>query len=238
MTRSLFYGRCASQIALTCCIGLFPATIVLAQSERPAEERIQKITLDRGYLSVSAQNVPLQDVLTAIGQAGGFEIEWQGSEGQQRVSYSFEARPLTDGLNELLSGRNYLLLQKGRGRDRQITKIVVGLGATGTSSGSTAAPLPAGANTAPEYREREIPESPPPRHDIDDRRPREGADQPGGTGLPPLMPPSTPSTNPPAATTPLLPSSPFPYLNAIEQQNRARQLQEKASAPPPAQEAQ
>ena len=238
MTRSLFYGRCASQIALTCCIGLFPATIVLAQSERPAEERIQKITLDRGYLSVSAQNVPLQDVLTAIGEAGGFEIEWHGTDAQQRISARFEARPLTDGLNELLSGRNYLLLQKGRGRDRQITKIVVGLGATGTSSGSTVAPPPVAANTAPEYREREIPESPPPRQELDDRRAREIPDQPGGTGPPPLTPPSAPSSNSSTATTPIQPSSPFPYLNAIQQQNRARQLQEKASAPPPAQEAQ
>lgn len=69
MTRFLFYGRCASRIALACGLGLFPTTIVLAQSEQPSEERVPKIALDRGYLSVSAQNVPLQDVLTAIGKA-------------------------------------------------------------------------------------------------------------------------------------------------------------------------
>ncbi len=232
MIRSLLDSRCAIRIALACSIGLLPAPIAPAQSGPPAEERVPKITLDRGYLSVSAQNVPLQDVLMAIGEVGGFEIEWHGTDAQHRISVRLEARPLADGLNELLSGRNYLVLHKGRGRDKQITKVVVGLGAPGTSSGSTVAPPPVATNSAPDSRERESLEPPPPRQDIDDRRPREGADLPGGTGLPPLIPPSTPSTNPSAATTPLQPSSPFPYLNAIQQQNQARQAREKAAASP------
>lgn len=175
---------------LLCVYLIPPAPLVVGSDSLPESlspsqsERTPRVTLDRGYLSVSAQHVPLQDVLTAIGQAGGFEIEWQGSEGQQCVSYSFEARPLADGLNELLSGRNYLLLYKGRGKDKQVSKVVIGPGPATSSHVPVGEPAPTVPTAASSYREREVPESSAPRFDPEERRQRELMDQPRGAGLP------------------------------------------------------
>lgn len=221
------------------CLCLVPPAPLIVGSEplpesplRLQNEGTPRVTLDRGYLSVSARDVTLQDILTAIGRAGGFEIEWKGSEGRQRVSLSFDSRPLVDALNELLSGRNYLLLYKGRGRDKQVSKVVVGPGPASSSLAPVGDPTPTVPAAASNYREREVTESSPPRVDPEERRQRDLMDQPSGSGLPQTGASSSPMAGQPPATAPVQPSSPFPYLNAIQQQNQARQAREKAGSTP------
>ena len=228
--------RLIPPIILCLCL-IPPAPLIVGSESRPESplpsqnERTPRVTFDRGYLSVSAHDATLQEILTAIGRAGGFEIEWKGSEGRQRVSLSFDSRPLVDALNELLSGRNYLLFYKGRGKDKQVSKVVIVPGSASSSFVPVGEPAPTVPGTASSYREREVPESSPPRSDPEERRQRELMDQPGGTGLPQTGASSTPMVGQPPAMAPVQPSSPFPYLNAIQQQNQARQAREKSGSP-------
>ena len=193
---------------------------------------IPLVQFENGILSVSAQNANLQDILTAIGRASGVEIELHGTEGHQRVSQTIVARPLADGLTELLNGRNYLLLYTGHGKDKRVSKVILSSGSSDQPSGPSA-PVTA---YAPEPPHQPAPEPPPAsRPAVDEPRQPIGQDQPGTAGGPPSSPPapSPAEAAQPTGVAPIQPSSPFPYLNAIQQQNQARQAQQKAASPVP-----
>jgi hypothetical protein len=205
----------------------------LHESASPSHaDRSAIVRFEKGLLSVSAHNTSLLEILTEVGRASGVEIEVHGIEGQNRVSQSFIARPLAEGLNELLNGRNYLLLYAGRGKDKRLTKVILSSGPS--SPAPDASPPPPSASYSPETRDTSSPEQPrAPRPDVEQPRPPVPSDQTGTPGSPPN---ATPGPSPgvavqPSGTAPLQPRSPFPYLNAIQQQNQARQAREKAVAP-------
>jgi hypothetical protein len=171
-----------------------------------------------------AQNASLSEILTAIEQASGVEVEVQGEAGQARVSQSMTARPLADGLNELLNGRNYLLLYKGRGKDKRVSKVILSSVASPSTltsaSAAESSPLPSA----------EIPS--PSKPDSDELRQGPIPDVTGPAGNAPGSPPPPAGVaTQPEGAPPLKPSSPFPYLNAIQRQNEARQGTQRSAGP-------
>lgn len=174
-----------------------------------------QVRFENGLLSVSAQNISLQDLLAAIGRASGIEVEVHGEEGQQRVSQSIVDRLLADALTELLNGRNYLLLYKWQGKDKRISKVIL------SASTSPSAPVTA---HSPEPQSQQTPDLPRSRTDADEPRQQIPQDQSGAGGSPPAPPPGPPAgvATQPTSVAPIQPASPFPYLNVIQRQQEAR----------------
>jgi hypothetical protein len=227
-------------LSATCLIislGLTPKSHVYAEASQEAGSPV--IHLDGGLLTLSVRNVPLQEILDMIGRAGGIDISISGADGQIRVSHSFVGRPLAEGLAELLNGRNYLLLYKGRGAEKRLTKVILGAGSPSPSTSQTPASPPAAADSPSEFREIAAPEPPrPPRPDLEEQHPPSHSDpagSPGSLNSSPSGPPPGVATQP-SGPVPFQPSSPFPYLNAIQQQNQAKQSRERVqgSLPPSA----
>lgn len=177
--------------------GMWPASVPAAHAQAlhesaspPHADRSAIVRFEKGLLSVSAHHTSLLEILTEVGRASGVEIEVHGIEGQNRVSQSFVARPLAEGLNELLNGRNYLLLYAGRGKDKRLTKVIL---SSGPSSPAPDAPPPPVAGYSPETRDTSSPEPPrSPRPDFDAPRPPGPLDQPGAPGPPASAPSGTP----------------------------------------------
>lgn len=229
---------------------VWPATmhVTHAQSSHESPSPFQSgkpplVSIDGGLLTISAHDASLQDILTEIGRAGGIEIEVHGMEGQNRVSQAFVARPLSDGLNELLNGRNYLLLYRGHGRDKRLTKVILGSGSVSSAVRPSQSSSPATTAYPPESRDIAVPEPPrSPRPDFEEQRPPTPVDPTAIPGPPSGNQPGPPPgvTTQPSGPIPFQPSSPFPYLNAIQQQNQAKQSRERvqgslqpgASSPP------
>lgn len=238
-------------LSATCLIislGLIPWSHVYAEASHEAGPPSSLsgppvIRLAGGLLTLSVRNVPLQEILDTIGRAGGIDISISGADGQIRVSHSFVGRPLAEGLAELLNGRNYLLLYKGRGAEKRLTKVILGTGSPSPGTSRTPASPLATADSPSEFREIASPEPPrPPRPDFEEPRPQTSSDpaeSPGALNRSPSGPPPGLAAQP-AGPAPVQPSSPFPYLNAVQQEHQARQSRERdqgalppsASSPP------
>jgi HEAT repeats len=77
-------------------------------SSASAQARL-KVEWEGGHLSVTAEKVPLSQILQEVAHRTGIEV--QGGEGlQEEVSVSFAGLPLSEGLQKLLTQVNYLLV--------------------------------------------------------------------------------------------------------------------------------
>ena len=70
------------------------------------------IELKEGLLTVDVQDVPLNQVLTAVAQKGKFRVLFLDPT-QDRTTLAFAELPLKKGLQELLKGRNHIFRYSG-----------------------------------------------------------------------------------------------------------------------------
>jgi len=68
-----------------------------------------KVDYSKGLLSVSAERVPLSQVLQAISQRTGLQVHGLQEAGQP-VSVHFSDTPVSEGVQNLLADKNYVLL--------------------------------------------------------------------------------------------------------------------------------
>jgi hypothetical protein len=68
-----------------------------------------KVDYSKGLLSVSAERVPLSQVLQAISQRTGLQVHGLQEAGQP-VSVHFSDAPVSEGVQNLLADKNYVLL--------------------------------------------------------------------------------------------------------------------------------
>ncbi len=85
-----------------------------------------------GRLTLQAQDVPLNDVLRAIGENAGFDVVAKGDH-SALVSRSFSALALEEGLRRLLGGTSFVMFYGGTGDP---DRLVLLRDDTGVDSGS------------------------------------------------------------------------------------------------------
>jgi len=88
-----------------------------AWSDEGTPERV--IRYERDTLTVHVTNVPVTDVLDALGQQAGAQIRGQVREPRQ-LSVEFEAVPLADALHRLLGDQNFALVYGNQGRLKSV----------------------------------------------------------------------------------------------------------------------
>lgn len=115
---------------------LFTFALGLPASANPG----LSVAWEAGLLSVTAEKVPLPDILTEIAHQTGLQI--QGVEQLQgEVSLHFSDLPLHEGLKKLLTNVNYCFIEEHL---RAPALVIVG---SGTSTGSAHIVVGTGANT-------------------------------------------------------------------------------------------
>ena len=103
---NLYYGKSINWLPLVAVIGLtFSNSFVFAETNS------YKIDWNQSSLSVSADNTPLATILTEIMTRTGLEIRGLPSS-QDTVSLNFSNLSLREGLQQVLVGKNYFIIDK------------------------------------------------------------------------------------------------------------------------------
>ena len=110
---------------------LTSALIVVAsassQRDTKVEQRAAKVEWRQGQLSVTAEKVPLSEVVKAVASKAGIEIV-ELEEFREEISVQLSDVPLHDGLQRLLADVNYVLIESARAREQQRPALTVILG--------------------------------------------------------------------------------------------------------------
>ncbi|MFQ5534908.1 MAG: HEAT repeat domain-containing protein [Sphingomonadales bacterium] len=85
------------------------------------------VQYDGGLVTIVANDIPLETVLAAMGQAAGFQVSITGDLGP-RISRSFAGKPLIDALRELAGGNSMVIIlapESDRAKARQLRQLWV-----------------------------------------------------------------------------------------------------------------
>ena len=109
--------------------------VASASSQRDAkvDQRAAKVEWRQGQLSVTAEKVPLSEVVKAVASKAGIEVVELG-EFRQEISVQFSDVPLHDGLQRLLADVDYVLIESASAQQRQGPTLTVILGGRVKSS--------------------------------------------------------------------------------------------------------
>jgi predicted RNase H-like nuclease (RuvC/YqgF family) len=102
-------------LGILCAVMLCLVSPGLVLGQNPGEDL--RIAYNRGLLSLSADNVNLNDVLTAVASETGITVTSpQGLEKQ--ITTEFNGLPLQQGLRRILKGTNYALIYSTSPREK------------------------------------------------------------------------------------------------------------------------
>jgi hypothetical protein len=103
--------------------------VASASSQRDAkvDQRAAKVEWRQGQLSVTAEKVPLSEVIKAVASKAGIEVV-ELEEFRQEISVQFSDVPLHDGLQRLLADLNYVLIESASAQEQQPPALTVILG--------------------------------------------------------------------------------------------------------------
>jgi hypothetical protein len=104
---------------------LFSLSLCLVPARAAAPQDSPQVSYRNGRLSVTAEGVPLRDVLHGVAGATGLEIT--GLEAlSEPVTISLTAVPLREGLRRLLARLNYVLLEEpGREQSTRPIRVLI-----------------------------------------------------------------------------------------------------------------
>ncbi len=105
-------------------------------------QKMPLVRCEKGFLSVEAEGVPLQDLLGRLSRVCGIRFVHKGVEGMNRqISVRFRHLPVKEGIERLLRGFDYVLFYEGP--SSRIAKAIIWpkeQGTSGTQEGTGEAP--------------------------------------------------------------------------------------------------
>jgi HEAT repeat protein len=109
--------------------------VASASSQRDAkmDQRAAKVEWRQGQLSLTAEKVPLSEVIKAVAAKAGIEVV-ELEEFRQEISVQFSDVPLHDGLQRLLADLDYVLIESASAQEQQPPALTVILGGRVRSS--------------------------------------------------------------------------------------------------------
>lgn len=94
-----------------------------AAAKPTADSSIEKVTVERGRLTLSVQNALLAEVLEAIGEEAGIGIEIHGDI-TERITTSFNDIRLEEGFRQLLRGQSFALSYAPSANDAKRSRLI------------------------------------------------------------------------------------------------------------------
>jgi len=107
----------------------FPVTLLvsgadsLAITDAPASDNVQ-IQVRDGLLTVNAEDVPLDQLLRAIGKQAGFDVVIEGNLSAP-VNRSFADLPVEQGIRQLVKGTSFIIFYSGSSEANRLSLLRV-----------------------------------------------------------------------------------------------------------------
>lgn len=116
-----------------------------SQGQGPSAPVKMTVSANAGLVSVEAQNAPLSAVLTELSRQAQITISMSGEMHSDRLTLSFQDRPMEAALRQVLAGQSYAILYRQEKGQEVIAGVklyaqqrqVIGMASTGASTGSS-----------------------------------------------------------------------------------------------------
>jgi hypothetical protein len=99
------------------------------------------LTFQDGKLAARVTAAPLWQVMEEVGRLSGVQILWLNQKSEDPVSVEFSPLSLTEALQRLLGGRNFLLLYSSVAENSRLTQIWISSGGQDAEQPRRAQPL-------------------------------------------------------------------------------------------------
>jgi hypothetical protein len=83
-----------------------------------------QVTVDKGYLSVEANEAPLGKIFEEIGRQAGIDVE-SGLGSKENITAKLDRVPLEEGLKQLAKNISIFYVQDPINKTRRISRVVV-----------------------------------------------------------------------------------------------------------------
>ena len=107
------------------------------------------VTLHDGKLTARLSAVPLRRVMAEVSRLSGAQVLWLRGVREEPVSVEFTALPLTEALQRLLGGNNFLLFYTSVGEEAKLTQVWIASRGQGREPMRFAPPLGTDAGVPP-----------------------------------------------------------------------------------------
>jgi hypothetical protein len=118
----------ASWAASLCAVALAAGWLLMQAGQTMAKGLAYDVNWKQGHLTVTAQDIPLANVLTEISRQTGVEFSGIDADGCGRTDVKFSDLTLRQGLERLLTGVNHAIIESKTLAERKDHLLVVILG--------------------------------------------------------------------------------------------------------------